>query len=155
MRKFRSIFAVVLVLVICAAVLTGCVRKANVAAPVIPEKPNTNETAVNEEKTYIPKTNVPSEKANEKAPWIGDDWEVVIAYDASGVVTEVFAYNDDTFQKESYSGYEGGDYNAVVGELLTAIEEAGYYVDDVDYEKSHVTIDISSYKDLDDRYYWD
>ena len=155
MEKFRSIISIVLVLVICTAVLTGCARKATVAAPEISQKSNTNETTTNEEKTYIPKTNVPSDKAIEKAQRIGDDWEVVISYDADGIVTEVFAYNDDTFQKETYSGYEGEDYNTVVSELAANIEDSGYYIDDIDYERNHVTIEINDRYDIDDRYYLD
>ena len=153
MKKLRSIIAIVLVLVICTAVLTGCVRKATVAAPEISKKSNTN--ATNEEKTYIPKANVPSDKAIEKAQRIGDDWEVVVSYDADGIVTEVFAYNDDTFQKETYSGYEGEDYNIVVSELAANIEDSGYYIDDIDYERNHVTIEISDRYDYDDRDYLD
>lgn len=69
--------------------------------------------------------------------------EIAISYDNEGLVTKVEARNDDgNVILESYSGYEGKECREVVKELVTAIGEAGYFVEEVEGESRQITIEI-------------
>ncbi|MBE6949217.1 MAG: hypothetical protein E7456_05165 [Ruminococcaceae bacterium] len=179
MKKLRTIICLALVLSVCAALLTGCVRTTQLPNP--PQKENAlnidteknADTTVNNDDAVVNQTkqdkSVLDDKKTEtvkpddtaggksdKAKLVGDDWEIVISLDADGLVTEVTAYNDDTFESKSYSGYEGKDRDTVVNELVTAIENAGYFVDDIDNERGYITIEIDNHYDREyDKYYWD
>ncbi len=192
MKRLSSIIVMVLVLVICTSLLTGCVKEAQVATPPQldsnnvnvsdtdnnstgnindnVETPKTNDIidkdkkiTADDKKTEISKpdstidktdkdTSKDSKIENDKTAYLGDDWEIVVHYNNDGLVTEVYARNDDSFQKKAYNGYEGKDYNIVVNELVAAIKNEGYYVDEIDREKNRVTIEINSRYDRDDRF---
>lgn len=186
MKKLRSIISMVLALAVCLALLTGCVSEIRVTPPpqgntvktntdklttdnssdtnekndAVVNEANKDKSVLDDNKTEINKPEDTTGKNSDKAARIGDDWEVVVSFDADGLVTEVTAYNDETHKRESFDGYEGKDYNTVVNELVAAIKNEGYYIDDVDREKSHVTIEINDlydrdFDEYDDKYDWD
>ncbi len=69
--------------------------------------------------------------------------EIAIAYDADGNVTGVSARNEDAKKiLESYTGFEGKPAKTVVVELVELIGQAGYFVEEVDGEVRHITIEI-------------
>ena len=69
--------------------------------------------------------------------------EIAVSYDADGNVTEVKARNDDGSKIiANYSGYEGKACKTVVAELIQAIGEAGYFVEDADGETRQITLEL-------------
>ena len=69
--------------------------------------------------------------------------EIAISYDENGNVTEVKAINADAVKiLENYGGFEGKACGIVVSELVNAIGEAGYFVDDIDGELRKVILEI-------------
>ena len=69
--------------------------------------------------------------------------EIEINYDENGNVTEISGRNDDgNAILANYSGYEGKAAREVVTELVTAIGEAGYFVEEVEGENRQITIEI-------------
>ena len=71
--------------------------------------------------------------------------EIAVFYDRDGLVTDVEGRNRDGRDiLEHYTGYEGKETRQVVRELVTAIGEAGYFVEDIDGEKRQITIEIET-----------
>ena len=71
--------------------------------------------------------------------------EIAVFYDRDGLVTEVEGRNRDGRDiLEHYTGYEGKETRQVVRELVNAIGEAGYFVEDIDGEKRQITIEIET-----------
>lgn len=71
--------------------------------------------------------------------------EIAVRYDANGLVTEVTARNPEAQAiVNAYTDYKGKGTKQVVGELITAIGNAGYYVDDVDGGTRTVTLEIEN-----------
>ena len=71
--------------------------------------------------------------------------EIDVAYDEAGNVTTVTARNDDAARLlEGYTGYEGRPCREVVTELVSAIGQAGYFVEEVEGESRQITIEIEA-----------
>ncbi len=71
--------------------------------------------------------------------------EIAIHYDEAGLVTKVEARNDDGSEiVKEYVGYEGKECRLVVGDLVTAIGEAGYFVEEVEGMPRQIVIEIES-----------
>ena len=71
--------------------------------------------------------------------------EIDVAYDEAGNVTAVTARNDDAARLlEGYTGYEGRPCREVVTELVSAIGQAGYFVEEVEGESRQITIEIEA-----------
>lgn len=69
--------------------------------------------------------------------------EIAISFDDSGNVTNVEARNDDGSKiVADYTGFEGKACRTVVAELVTAIGEAGYFVEDVDGGRRQIILEI-------------
>ena len=69
--------------------------------------------------------------------------KIAISYDADGYVTEIKALNDDGSKiLADYAGYKGKPCKAVVVELVKAIGDAGYFIDDVDVGRRHITLEL-------------
>ena len=71
--------------------------------------------------------------------------EIAVEYDAEGVVTGVTARNDDALTIiNSCTGLIGQPAGNVVSDLVTAIGEAGYFVEEIDGSRRHITLEIES-----------
>ena len=71
--------------------------------------------------------------------------EIDVAYNDAGNVTAVTARNDDAARLlEGYTGYEGRPCREVVTELVSAIGQAGYFVEEVEGESRQITIEIEA-----------
>ena len=69
--------------------------------------------------------------------------EIAVFFDENGNVTEVEARNDDGSKIiADYTGFEGKATKTVVAELVAAIGEAGYFVEDLDGHRRHITLEI-------------
>lgn len=69
--------------------------------------------------------------------------EIAVAYDSAGNVTGVTARNDEALKiLENYSGFEGKAAKTVVVELINAIGEAGYFVEEIDGGRRQITLEI-------------
>ena len=71
--------------------------------------------------------------------------EIAVIYDEDGLVTGLDARNTEGIEiLDAYSGYEGREVRQVVAELVAAIGEAGYFVEEIEGESRHITIEIES-----------
>ena len=71
--------------------------------------------------------------------------EISIEYDANGRVTAVSAKNDDGSKVlANYTDYKGKACDAVIVELLGAIEEKGYFTEEIEAEKNRVVLEIEN-----------
>ena len=71
--------------------------------------------------------------------------EIAVAYDAEGMVTQVAACNDDALKiLANYSGFIGKECKVVVPELVKAIGDAGYNIDEADGSSRQITIEIEA-----------
>ena len=71
--------------------------------------------------------------------------EIAVIYDEDGLVTGLDARNTKGIEiLDAYSGYEGREVRQVVAELVAAIGEAGYFVEEIEGESRHITIEIES-----------
>ena len=71
--------------------------------------------------------------------------EIAVEYDETGVVTGVTARNDDAMEIiASCEGLIGQQTRDAVSELVTAIGEAGYFVEEVDGERRQITLEIEA-----------
>ncbi len=71
--------------------------------------------------------------------------EIAVEYDENGVVTGVIARNDDALKIiNSCTGLIGKQTRDVVTQLVTAIGDAGYFVEEIDGERRHITLEIES-----------
>ena len=119
--KQRSIFAIVLALVMSLTALTGCGQ-------------NTASNDAGTDNTALASGGVLCLKVNP---------EIAVSYDDDGAVTKVEGRNDDGAAiLADYSGYEGKAAREVIVELLNAIGEAGYFVEEVEGERRQITLEI-------------
>ena len=71
--------------------------------------------------------------------------EIAVEYDDNGLVTGVSARNDDALEIiSSCKGLIGQETRDVVTKLVTAIGEAGYFVEEIDGERRQITIEIEA-----------
>ena len=71
--------------------------------------------------------------------------EIAVFYDIDGNVIKVEGCNDDgSAILEDYTGYEGKAAGQVVTELVAAIGEAGYLVEEIEGESRKITIEIET-----------
>ena len=69
--------------------------------------------------------------------------EIEIEYDENGTVTGVTARNDDALAIiNSCAGLIGQPTREVVTDLVTAIGEAGYFVEEIEGERRQITLEI-------------
>ena len=69
--------------------------------------------------------------------------EIAVFFDENGNVTKVDARNDDGSKIiADYTGFEGKATKTVVAELVTTIGEAGYFVEELDGSRRHITLEI-------------
>ncbi len=69
--------------------------------------------------------------------------EIAVTFDENGKVTKVEARNDDGERIiTDYTGYEGKETREVVTELVTAIGDAGYFVEEVEGKSRKITIEV-------------
>lgn len=117
MKNMKSIFALILVLILTVSLLAGCGAAATPGTGV----------SLREGGVLCLKVNP----------------EIAVHYDADGNVTAVESRNDDAKAiVEAYLGYEGRPAREVVAELVTAIGEAGYFVEEIEGERRQITIEI-------------
>lgn len=71
--------------------------------------------------------------------------EISIRYNEEGVVTEITGGNDDGVQIiDSYKDYIGKDSGIVLEELITLINEAGYFVEEVEGEPKRIVLELEA-----------
>jgi len=71
--------------------------------------------------------------------------EIAVEYDENGLVTGVSARNDDALAIiSSCEGLIGQEARTAVTSLVTAIGEAGYFVEEVEGERRQITIEIEA-----------
>ena len=69
--------------------------------------------------------------------------EISVHYDAEGLVTNVVPENDDAkLVVENIRDLKGEQVRAAVKELVTAINDAGFFVDEIDGSERDITIEI-------------
>ncbi len=69
--------------------------------------------------------------------------EIRVEYDREGLVTEITGANDDGKAiVASYPDYIGKDCQTVLNELVAEINEAGYFVDEIDGNKKNIVIQL-------------
>ncbi len=69
--------------------------------------------------------------------------EVAVHYDDEGFVTGVTGKNKDGKKlTETYTGFEGKDARVVVNEVIAAIGEAGYFVEEIEGDPRKITIEL-------------
>ena len=70
--------------------------------------------------------------------------EIAVHYDNEGLVTKVEARNNDgkTIVQDYTSDYVGKETREVVKDLVTAIGDAGYFIEEVEGESRQITIEI-------------
>ena len=69
--------------------------------------------------------------------------EIRIEYDRQGLVTGITGANDDGKAiVEAYPDYIGKDCKTVLTELVAEINEAGYFVDEIDGNKKNIVIQL-------------
>ena len=71
--------------------------------------------------------------------------EIAIEYNEEGLVTEVFGKNDDG-QKivDTYKDFIGKDSGLVLEELIALIDEAGYFVEEVEGESRRIVLELET-----------
>ncbi len=71
--------------------------------------------------------------------------EIAVEYDAEGIVTGVTARNEDAIAIiDACSGLIGTEARTAVSKLVTAIGDAGYFVEEIDGERRQITLEIES-----------
>lgn len=69
--------------------------------------------------------------------------EIAVSYDDLGKVTKINARNDDAKKiLQNYSGFEGKDTKVVMVDLVKAIKDAGYFVEEIEGKNKQITIEI-------------
>ena len=82
--------------------------------------------------------------------------DIAVSYDENGLVTAVWGRNADGSKiLESYADYTGKDCSQVVRELVEAIGEAGYFVEEVEGQNRQITIEIERGSQLPDAAFLD
>ena len=70
--------------------------------------------------------------------------EIAVRYDDKGMVTSLEGRNPDGKEiLTGYTGYEGKECKAVIGELVARINEAGYFVEEVEGENRQITLEVA------------
>lgn len=71
--------------------------------------------------------------------------EIAIEYNEEGLVTNIFGKNDDG-QKiiDTYKDFIGKDSGLVLEELIALIDEAGYFVEEVEGESRQIILELES-----------
>ena len=119
--KKRSVIAVALALILSLAALAGC-GGGSASAPA-----------------------AGTELASGGVLLLSVNPKIAVEYDKSGLVTGVTARNDDAIAIISgCEGLIGKETRAVVSQLVTAIGEAGYFVEEIEGEARQITIEIES-----------
>ena len=117
MKNMRSILAIAMALILTMALFTGC-------------------GAASTPGTQLADGGVLCLRVNP---------EIAIHYDADGNVTKLESRNADANAiVEAYADYEGKPAREVVAELVTAIGEAGYFVEEIEGERRQITIEIEA-----------
>ncbi len=115
----KSIIATLLALVISLACLTGCGQSAT--------------------------TNNGTELASGGVLVLSVNPEIAVEYDENGLVTGVSARNDDALDIiSSCKGLIGQETREAVTTLVSAIGEAGYFVEEIEGERRQITIEIEA-----------
>ena len=68
--------------------------------------------------------------------------EIQIEYNKDGKVTALTGRNDGKGVLEAYPDYIGKDCEVVLQELIVEINEAGYFVDDIDGNKKNIVLQL-------------
>ncbi len=68
--------------------------------------------------------------------------EIAVNYDNDGNVTGVTARNDDALAILAGYSFQGKDAKTVISELVTAIGDAGYFVEEIEGERRQITLQI-------------
>lgn len=131
MKKRNKKMAWPVLLLLCAGLMAGCSGKTE-EPPVQTESPVSAESTEEVSKsggTLILKVNP----------------EIAVEYDESGKVTAVYGRNEDGRKiVENYQDYIGKECSEVVEELVGLINDAGYFVEEVEGESRKITIEIET-----------
>lgn len=123
-KKILTVFSLILVMM--AFVLTGCVG--NNSADGL--------GSLSAEEQVLSDSGVLTLKINP---------EISIRYNEDGVVTEITGGNDDGVQIiDSYKDYIGKDSGIVLEELIALINEAGYFVEEVEGEPKRIVLELEA-----------
>ena len=115
----KSIIAIMMALVMSLACLTGCGQSAA--------------------------TNNGTELASGGVLVLSVNPEIAVEYDENGFVTGVSARNDDAMDIiSSCKGLIGKETREAVTDLVSAIGEAGYFVEEIEGERRQITIEIEA-----------
>ncbi len=116
----KSVFTIALALVMCLGCLTGCGQRAS--------SPDNG-----------------SGLALGGVLVLSVNPQIAVEYDDSGLVTGVTALNDDALAIiNACEGLIGQQTRDVVTELVTAIGEAGYFVEEIEGKSRQITIEIEA-----------
>lgn len=128
-RNKKMVWPVLLLL--CVGLMAGCSGKTE-EPPVQTEPPASAESAEEVSKsdgTLILKVNP----------------EIAVEYDENGKVTAVYGRNEDGRKiVENYQDYIGKECREAVEELVGLINDAGYFVEEVEGESRKITIEIET-----------
>ena len=70
--------------------------------------------------------------------------EIAVRYDEQGMVTSLEGRDPDGKEiLTGYTGYEGRECKAVIGELVARINEAGYFVEEVEGDNRQITLEVA------------
>ena len=123
MKKMITVIACALALVL---MLTACGQAAAPAAPSVPAAPT-----------------APVTLANGGVLVLSVNPEIAVEYDAAGTVSGVTARNNDALAIiNSCTDLIGRPTRDVVSDLVTAIGNAGYFVEEVDGTTRQITLEI-------------
>ena len=133
--KKKSILTVALALVLSLACFAGCGKQTQVLEPAV--QTETEQTLAN--------TAAQAEAGilTGGVLLLSVNPQLAVEYDEAGLVTGVSARNDEALAIiAKCEGLIGGQTRTVVSKLVTAIGEAGYFVENVDGEGRQITIEI-------------
>ena len=123
-KKLMATLAAVLSLSLCGGIFTGCGSRETTAAP----------SGLGTETQQEKQGGVISIKVNP---------EIAVHYDDQGMVTGIEARNDDGEKIiADYTGFEGKECRVVIGDLVAAINKAGYFVEETDGKTNQITLEI-------------
>ncbi len=129
--KKKSILAVAMALATSLACFAGCGRQTQVLEPAA-------QTATEQTVAQAQTGNLAG-----GVLLLSVNPQLAVEYDEAGLVTGVSARNDEALAIiAKCEGLIGGQTRTVVSKLVTAIGEAGYFVENVDGEGRQITIEI-------------
>ena len=71
--------------------------------------------------------------------------EIAVSYDENGMVTGIEGRNDDGRKViMDYAGFEGRSCRDVISELVSKINDAGYFVEEADGSAKQITLEIET-----------